>query len=320
MSSGMAYCAGCGIPLCFNPILKAARDVGVIPVSNAASGCGMVGFHIYPHSGMKFPVVHVVFETSGGGASGVLAAIKDQVRRGKLPAGKYYPLVLSGDGASADIGIGSISGMMARGEEVFYVCNDNGFYANTGCQYSSMTPEGAHTTTTPQAFLPTSDYEGKDMIAFALAHPAVRYIAHTTVSGKWPDHIREKARLGFTAGGPAYMHVIQPCPRGWGYPASKILQVADAGIETGVIPLYSIVREGDRYVHEHKLFLDYLPERYEGGVLHPEKHPVIEWFETQARFKVSRKNEEWIVNMQRQVDHKWLGKHGLIARAEPYGS
>ena len=320
MASGMAYCAGCGIPLVVNPILQAAHDVGVIPVSNIASGCALVGAHIFPHSGIKDPVTHVIFETSAAGASGVRAAIDAQVSRGLLKEGTFYPLVISGDGATTDIGIASLSGMFARGERIFYVCYDNGFYANTGCQYSSATPAGAHTTTTPHAFLPTDDYQGKDMIAFALAHPAVKYIAHTTLSRRFPNELREKARKGFIADGPAYMHVIQPCPRGWGYPQNLILQVADSGIDTGVIPLYHIEREGDRFVHTLKWYLDYLPERYADGVLHPEIHPVSEWFDAQNRFKASRKDKEWVANMQRSVDHKWLGEGGLLSKCQPYGS
>ena len=158
------------------------------------------------------------------------------------------------------------------------------------------------------------------MIDFALAHPAVKYIAHTTVSLRWPNDIREKARAAFKTEGPAYMHVIQPCPRGWWYPAGILLQVADAGIDTGVIPLFHIERVGDNFVHDFKWYLDYIPERYEGGILHPETHPLHEWLDLQGRFRASRQNVEWVANMQRSIDHKWLGKSGLIARAEPYGS
>jgi len=319
LSSGMAFCAGCGIPLVLNPVLQAAHDVGVIPVVNVGSGCGVVGLHIYPHSGMKDPMIHIVFETSAAGGSGVRAAINAQVKAGKIPEGTFYPLVFSGDGSTTDIGIASLSGMLARGEKVFYVCYDNAFYANTGCQYSSMTPDGAHTTTTPHGSMPTDSYGGKDMIALARAHPAVRYIAMTTISTRWNHDIREKARAGFTAGGPAYMHVIQPCPRGWGVHSSSTVEIADTGIDCGVIPLLHIVREGEPGGYDHNLYLDFIPERYEGGILHPEVHPVTEWYEAQGRFKFVANDKEWLAKMQRTTDHKWLGKHGLILSAEAYG-
>ncbi len=320
LASGGSTCAGCGIPLVFNPILQAVHDMGYVPVTNIASGCGVVGAHIYPHAGLKDPMVHVIFETAGAGATGVRGAIDIKESLGLIPEGYYFPVVFAGDGATTDIGIASLSGMLARGDEVLYVCYDNGFYANTGCQYSSQTPAGAHTTTTPQGFLPTTHYQGKDMIAFAVAHPAVRYIAHTTISTRFPEDIREKSRNAVACGGASYMHVIQPCPRGWGTPSDETVQIADVGIDTGVIPIYHIVRVGDDFVHDHLWYLDYVPERYEGGILHPEIHPVSEWFDAQGRFRASRKDLKWVANMQKAIDHKWLGKNGLINRCEPYGS
>jgi hypothetical protein len=66
--------------------------------------------------------------------------------------------------------------------------------------------------------------------------------------------------------------------------------------------------------------LDYLPKRYEGGIVHPDVNPVSEWFDAQTRFKVSRKDPEWVNDMQRMVDHKWIGEGGLLSKCQSYGS
>jgi pyruvate/2-oxoacid:ferredoxin oxidoreductase beta subunit len=112
------------------------------------------------------------------------------------------------------------------------------------------------------------------------------------------------------------MHVIQPCNRGWGFSPEYTVEVGNIGVRTGVIPIFHIVREGDWFVHQHKWFLDYLPARYEGGVVHPEINPVSEWFDAQNRFKASRRDKDWVANMQRAVDWKWTGEDGLLKKCQ----
>jgi pyruvate ferredoxin oxidoreductase beta subunit len=325
MSQGMAYCAGCGIPIVFNPVLQAVHDMGYVPITHIASGCGVVGAHIFPNAGLKDSHVHIIFETAGAGGSAMRDSIEIAKDLGEIPEHHYFPVVFAGDGATADIGIGSLSGMLARGDKVLYVCYDNAHYANTGCQYSSTTPAGAHTTTTPLGFMPTDNYQGKDMIKVVLAHPAIQYIGHTTITSIFPkdlenhpemNDIRAKARDAVACGGPSYMHVIQPCNRGWGFSPEYTVEVGNIGVRTGVIPIFHIVREGDWFVHQHKWFLDYLPARYEGGVVHPEINPISEWFDAQNRFKASRRDKDWVANMQRAVDWKWTGEDGLLKKCQ----
>ena len=48
-----------------------------------------------------------------------------------------------GDGGTTDIGLGCLSGMFERNDDVLYICYDNEAYMNTGVQRSSATPASA---------------------------------------------------------------------------------------------------------------------------------------------------------------------------------
>ena len=56
-----------------------------------------------------------------------------------------------GDGGTTDIGMGCLSGMFDRNDDVLYVCYNNEAYMNTGVQRSSQTPPAARTATTTVA-------------------------------------------------------------------------------------------------------------------------------------------------------------------------
>ena len=49
---------------------------------------------------------------------------------------------------------------------------------------------------------------------------------------------RKKARKGLEVEGPAFLHVIAPCPRGWRYDPSKSIEISRLAVETCVFPLW----------------------------------------------------------------------------------
>jgi len=149
-------------------------------------------------------------------------------------------VVIGGDGSTFDIGLGSLSGMMERGDDVTYICYDNEGYMNTGMQRSSATSYGAWTSTTPIG--PGSLGEArpkKDMPAIAAAH-GIPYVA--TASIAYPQDLMRKVRKALAIAGPKYIQVSSPCCLGWGFDASRTVEVARLGVETGLIALYE--REG----------------------------------------------------------------------------
>ena len=92
-------------------------------------------------------------------------------------------LAQGGDGGTVDIGLGCLSGMFERNDDVLYVCYDNEAYMNTGIQRSSATPAAARTATTP-ASGPEPGAElgkGKSVPLIAMAHE-IPYVATATVA------------------------------------------------------------------------------------------------------------------------------------------
>ena len=63
--------------------------------------------------------------------------------------GPRHPVVAqAGDGGTVDIGLGPLSGMFERNDDVLFICYDNEAYMNTGVQRSGATPPAARTATT----------------------------------------------------------------------------------------------------------------------------------------------------------------------------
>lgn len=320
LGNGQALCAGCTINQTIEPVIMGAPNPKQV-IAVGASGCSIVGQYIYPLTAWKINFTHVIFETTGGAMTGMQAAYAALKRKGHLPPGADDVRVLgiAGDGATADIGLGSLLGWCERGDPGLYLCYDNNGYQNTGTQSSGTSPKGSHTMTTPHGFLTSPKAQGKDLINLVLCQPAVIYAGMSTISTLWPHDLEHKATEAFEAAkdGPAFLHVISPCPRGWAYPADKAREIGDIGIETGVIPLYHVKKIGDKHVY----YLDYLPDRYaeywNGGEIRHDIHPIEEWLKSQLRFKDMLADPAKVLVYQKSVDRKWKE---LKRNCEPYGS
>lgn len=118
--SGHTSCSGCGPALAMRYALKAAGKNTVVV---HATGCMEVVSSAYPMSAWKVPWIHGTFENVPAIASGIERAFKS---KGK----KVNILAIGGDGATFDIGLGALSGMIERGHKVCYICYDNEAYMN----------------------------------------------------------------------------------------------------------------------------------------------------------------------------------------------
>jgi pyruvate ferredoxin oxidoreductase beta subunit len=203
---------------------------GKIAVVNA-TGCLEVFSCVYPENSWRVPWLHSLFGNAPAVAAGVAAAFRQQ--------GKEDVRVIAqgGDGALADIGMGCLSGMFERDDDVLCVCYDNQAYMNTGVQRSGATPAFARTATT----LPTGNYlgndaqTGKNLPKIAMAH-GIPYVATASV-GDIRD-LEKKAAKAIRIKGAKYLHVHVPCPLGWGYPTSETIKIARAAIQCGLFPLF----------------------------------------------------------------------------------
>ncbi|NUS45090.1 MAG: pyruvate ferredoxin oxidoreductase, partial [Mycobacteriaceae bacterium] len=138
LTCGHRACQGCGEALGARYILDAAqRAAGGKVIAVNATGCLEVFSTPYPETSWQLPWLHSLFGNAPAVAAGVAAALRAKGRTDIRVVGQ------GGDGGTVDIGLGCLSGMFERGDDVLYVCYDNEAYMNTGVQRSGATPPTA---------------------------------------------------------------------------------------------------------------------------------------------------------------------------------
>ncbi|MCL6451160.1 MAG: hypothetical protein K6T75_07715 [Acetobacteraceae bacterium] len=284
LSPGHRMCAGCGAPVAIRQILKAVEGPVVI---GCATGCLEVATTIYPFTAWRASFIHSAFENSAATISGVEAAYRALLRKGKAPEG-YRFIAMGGDGGTYDIGFQSLSGAMERGHRMVYVCYDNEAYMNTGIQRSSATPRWADTTTSPAGrVVPGKPVHRKDLTAIMAAHH-IPYVAQASPS-HWND-LFTKAQRALNADGPAFLNVLAPCPRGWRTDPAESIEMARLAVETCYWPLFEVV--------EGKYRITFRPK---------EKRPLVDWLKPQGRFKhlFTPERKHLLDDLQQRVDRDW---------------
>jgi pyruvate ferredoxin oxidoreductase beta subunit len=286
-TSGHSACTGCGVALAARLVIEA---IGKNVIVTNATGCLEVFSTGYPYSAWGVPWVHSLFENAPAVASGIELALR---ARGK--DGEIVVLAQGGDGATADIGFGALSGMVERRHNILYVCYDNEAYMNTGVQRSSQTPLGSRTTTTPPGALSFGNpTHRKNMPEIMVAHGAP-YVA--TASVAYPYDVQKKVRRALGIKGPKYIHLHAPCPLGWRFEASQTVKIARLAILTGLFPLLEFV--DGRLTAVRKI---------------PRPHPVEEYLKAQGRFNhlfESESGKAIIRRLQEFADHN-IRTYGLV--------
>jgi pyruvate ferredoxin oxidoreductase beta subunit/oxalate oxidoreductase subunit beta len=238
------------------------------------------------------PWMHAQITNGGAIASGIEAAYKVLLRKGKRTGEMPNIIVMAGDGGTVDIGLQAMSAMMYRAHDVLFICYDNEAYTNTGIQTSPTTPYGANTTFTPPG---PAIPEGKTLFPkdppqlVIGGHPAVKYVA--TASVAYPVDLINKVRKALNVNGPTFLHIHAPCPKGWKFDEAKTVEVARLAIETGMWNMYEW--ENGEYRYQFK------PKKYK---------PVNEYMKLQGRF--AHLTNEHIAKQQAFVDAK-LKVHGI---------
>jgi pyruvate ferredoxin oxidoreductase beta subunit len=281
LAPGHRACQGCGEVLALRQVMKALGN-NVIVVS--ATGCMEIISSPYPQSAWRVPWLHVAFENAAAVASGVEAAHKAMIRKGRLEDDQIIFLAIAGDGGTADIGIQALSGALERGHDFVYVCLDNEAYMNTGIQRSSSTPYGAGTTTSPPGKKSIGQQTWKkNMPAIAAAHN-IPYVA--TASPAYYVDLMNKTKKASLVKGPAYLHIFSPCPTGWRCAVEDSVQTARLVVQTKIFPLYEVIDGKWRLSRKIK-----------------KPKPVTEYFKLQRRF--SHLTEEDIALIQERVDKEF---------------
>ena len=101
--------------------------------------------------------------------------------------------------------------------------------------------------------------------------------------------LHEKAQKAIYTGGPAFMNVLAPCPRGWRYEASDIMKMCKLALDTCFWPMFEV--ENGEYK------LSYEPKT---------KLPIEDFLKPQGRFKhlFNKGNDNLIEQLQNEVDKR----------------
>ena len=256
---GHNACAGCGQ---LGAVQAVMRGLNKNTVLVSSTGCLEVTTTAHPQSSWGLAWMHSLFENSAAVASGIRAALDQQ---GKT---NTKVVVQAGDGATYDIGLGFISGMWARKEDILYICYDTEAYSNTGVQASSSTPWGTNTKTTPISKTSSgNDKRKKDMIGVALAH-GLNYIAQST--NAYPDDITNKVRKALNIKGPSYIQILSSCAPAWLIEPNESVKVTREAVLTGLYPLLEFT--------DQKLSASSINSNFKAK-------PVTEYLKMQKRFK-----------------------------------
>jgi pyruvate ferredoxin oxidoreductase beta subunit len=284
--SGHRACHGCGLALAVRHILEATGS-NVIVVS--PTGCLETFTSPYGYSPWRVPWIHHVFENAPAIASGVAAALRAQGRE------STRVVAIGGDGATFDIGFGSLSGMLERGDDILYICADNGAYMNTGGQRSGATPFYAATTTHPAGKASLGKTERKKDLPEIVAAHGVPYVA--TASVAYLGDLKQKVKKAMTLHGPRYIQIDTPCPSVWNFPSHLTLEMGRLGVNCGLVPLFEILNGKIAKVKKLR-----------------SKVPVIEYLKLQKRFQhlvVKEASKENVMAIQEQADRN-IEKYKLM--------
>jgi pyruvate ferredoxin oxidoreductase alpha subunit len=107
----------------------------------------------------------------------------------------------------------------------------------TGVQRSGATPPAARTATTQAVGdKPGNTFgQGKNVPLIAMAHE-IPYVATATVAGL--RDLEYKATRAMDFHGARYLHILVPCPLGWGSASADTIKVARLATESGMFPVF----------------------------------------------------------------------------------
>ena len=238
LNSGHRACQGCGEALGARYAVDAAMRAtqGQLIAANA-TGCLEVFSTPYPETSWQLPWIHSLFGNAAAVGTGIAAALKVKAVKAGQAASKVRVIAQGGDGGTTDIGFGCLSGMFERNDDVLYICYDNEAYMNTGVQRSSATPPGARTATTMAVGSePGAEFgRGKNLPQIAMAHE-IPYVATATVADL--HDLEAKVEKAMSLHGARYLHVLVPCPLGWGSASHDTIKLARLARETGIFPVF----------------------------------------------------------------------------------
>jgi pyruvate ferredoxin oxidoreductase beta subunit len=175
---------------------------------------------------------------------------------------------------------------------------------NTGVQRSGATPPAARTATTQPVgtSLGNAFGTGKSMPAIAMAHE-IPYVATATIADL--HDLEAKVRRAMALRGARYLHVLVPCPLGWGTDARDTVRVARLATQSGMFPVFEA---------EHGILTRSTPIRHQV--------PVEEylWLQTRFRHLFEGDGRPDVVDALQERANRDIARYGLLPRTSEEGS
>ena len=278
---GHKACAGCGGSLAVRIALKI---LGRLSVAVLPAGCmSAVGFN-FPQLSFANNAIISTFAGTASMMTGIQAGLK------ALGKKDFQVVGFAGDGGTADIGIQALSGAIDRNDDILYICYDNEAYMNTGIQKSSLTPFGARTTTTPVGSVIKGNlHNKKNMFEIVAAH-GITYAATASI-GYLPDFMK-KVEKAASIRGTKYIHIIAPCPTGWGIKTEDCVDIAKEVVDCGL--WYLAEFENGEYKLNRKI---------------KEFSDVATYIKKQGRFKHLTDEDIQLIEASRDKKWNYLNKY-----------
>jgi pyruvate ferredoxin oxidoreductase beta subunit/2-oxoisovalerate ferredoxin oxidoreductase beta subunit len=267
------FCPGCGAALAIRYFLKAIGDKVILVMPPGCTAPSVI--RALEHNGEPIDTV--------GSPFGNVAFIAAGIKSGLIAKGDTETQVIgwAGDGATFDIGFSAVSAAAERNDDIIYVCYDNEAYQNTGNQRSSASPWRTINTTNPPG-APKMEFK-KDIMTIMAAH-VIPYAATATVG--FPDDLMRKAQKAKSIKGFRFLHILTPCPSGWGFPAHLTLELSRLAVDTKVFPLFE-VEDGVNFVINRQ----------------PKGIPPSKYTRPQQRFQYL--TDEVLLEFERMTEQRW---------------
>lgn len=291
-SSGHRTCQGCQPALTMRLMAKAA---GPRTIVMGSTGCMYVANTTYWTTPWAVPWTHTQLGSAGSAATGTAAGLKALMNKGKIKDEPINVIAFCGDGGGADMGLSAISAALTHMRyNLLILLYDNESYANTDIQVSGTSPWGANSTfSTPgKKHRIMNKRWKKNMAGLIIAgHTECRYIA--TAAPSHSVDLMNKIRKALTIGGPTFIHVLDPCPKGWDFDPILAHELGELAVDTGYWPLYE--------VENRKLKFNGRTKNIAGGKR--ERKPIREFLEKQGRF--AHFIDEDFEYFQGKIDDMW---------------
>jgi len=298
-TSGHRTCQGCDSALNCRYVAKAAGPRSIVL---GATGCMYVANTSYYSTPWAVPWMHTQLGATGSATLGVSVSLKVLMRKGKIKNEPINVVGIGGDGAIADMGLAAVSATLTWPEyNSLIVMYDNESYANTGVQVSCQTPYGAHTTFSPVGTVQRimhKRWKKNTAAMMAAGHPDCRYVASACTA--YPIDLMNKVRRALSIGGPTFIAILCPCPKGWDFDPRYSHEMGEMACKAGMWANWEMM--------DGKLTFQTPSSGIIKGMV--ERAPVTEYLQRQGRFDHLIKED--IDHIQKQLDKIW-GEWGIPA-------